>query len=213
MCLFQFCFPPCVCPEVPHEMGPPPAAPKPKPMPILLSPFSREKVRLWMKCVFWGDTSVNTGSLGRCLLLPGAPSLSGPVSTCHSRQPCLWSRGKTTALSEHLPRVSTVTGRLRSQGLHPPGRERCSLFSLPAPHPQQARQEGTVSLSFCFGIRGCYPSLGQGVFTTGLSRFSCVQLCETPQTAAHQAPLSLGFSRQEHWSGLPFPSPMHESEK
>ena len=46
-----------------------------------------------------------------------------------------------------------------------------------------------------------------------LSRFSHVQLCVTPQTAAHQAPLSLGFSRQEHWSGLPFPSPMHESEK
>jgi len=37
-----------------------------------------------------------------------------------------------------------------------------------------------------------------------LSRFSPVQLCATPQTAAHQAPLSLGFSRQEHWSGLPF---------
>ena len=31
--------------------------------------------------------------------------------------------------------------------------------------------------------------------------------------AAHQAPLSLGFSKQEHWSGLPFPSPTHESEK
>ena len=31
--------------------------------------------------------------------------------------------------------------------------------------------------------------------------------------AAHQAHPSLGFSRQEHWSGLPFPSPMHESEK
>ena len=31
--------------------------------------------------------------------------------------------------------------------------------------------------------------------------------------AAYQAPLSLGFSRQEHWSGLPFPSPTHESEK
>ena len=46
-----------------------------------------------------------------------------------------------------------------------------------------------------------------------LSRFSRVQLCETPQTAAHQAPLSLGFSRQEHWSGLPFPSPVRESEK
>ena len=46
-----------------------------------------------------------------------------------------------------------------------------------------------------------------------LSRFSRVQLCATPYMAAHQAPLSLGFSRQEHWSGLPFPSPMHESEK
>ena len=45
------------------------------------------------------------------------------------------------------------------------------------------------------------------------SCFSCVQLCATPQTAAHQAPLSLGFSRQEYWSGLPFPTPMHESEK
>ena len=46
-----------------------------------------------------------------------------------------------------------------------------------------------------------------------LSRFSRVWLCATPWTAAHQAPPSLGFSRQEHWSGLPFPSPMHESEK
>ena len=46
-----------------------------------------------------------------------------------------------------------------------------------------------------------------------LSRFSRVQLCATPQAEAHQAPLSLGFSRQEHWSGLPLPSRMHESEK
>ena len=45
-----------------------------------------------------------------------------------------------------------------------------------------------------------------------LSHFSRVRLCATPETAAHQAPPSLGFSRQEHWSGLPFPSPMHESE-
>ena len=37
-----------------------------------------------------------------------------------------------------------------------------------------------------------------------LSHFSHVRLCATP---------SLGFSRQEHWSGLPFPSPMHNSEK
>ena len=46
-----------------------------------------------------------------------------------------------------------------------------------------------------------------------LNRFSCVRLCATPWTAFHQAPPSLGFSRQEHWSGLPFPSPVHETEK
>ena len=37
-----------------------------------------------------------------------------------------------------------------------------------------------------------------------LSRF---QLFATPRTVARQAPLSMGFSRQEYWSGLPFPSP------
>ena len=46
-----------------------------------------------------------------------------------------------------------------------------------------------------------------------LSRFSPVRLCATPEMAAHQASPSLGFSRQEHWSGLPFSSPVQESEK
>ena len=36
---------------------------------------------------------------------------------------------------------------------------------------------------------------------------SCVQLLVTSWTAAHQAPLSMGFSRQEYWSGVPLPSP------
>ena len=40
-----------------------------------------------------------------------------------------------------------------------------------------------------------------------LSRFSRVQLCATPQMAAHQAPPSMGFSRQEYWSEVPLPSP------
>ena len=51
--------------------------------------------------------------------------------------------------------------------------------------------------------------LYQFVLLLLLSHFSHVQLCATPETA----PPSLGFSRQEHWSGLPFPSPMHESKK
>ena len=40
-----------------------------------------------------------------------------------------------------------------------------------------------------------------------LSRFSRVWLFVTPRTVAHQAPLSMGFSRQEYWSGLPCPPP------
>ena len=36
---------------------------------------------------------------------------------------------------------------------------------------------------------------------------SRVQVSATPGTVAHQAPLSMGFSRQEYWSGVPFPSP------
>ena len=36
---------------------------------------------------------------------------------------------------------------------------------------------------------------------------SRIRLFATPWTVAHQAPLSMGFSRQEYWSGLPFPSP------
>ena len=59
------------------------------------------------------------------------------------------------------------------------------------------------SVSTCRGLRGMLL----------LCHFSRIWLCATPWTAAHQAPSSLGFSRQEHWSGLPFPSPMHESEK
>ena len=46
-----------------------------------------------------------------------------------------------------------------------------------------------------------------------MKSLSRVQLCATPEMAAHQAPPTLGFSRQEHCSVFPFTSPMHESEK
>ena len=45
-----------------------------------------------------------------------------------------------------------------------------------------------------------------------LSRFICVQLFATPWTVAHQAPLSVGLSRREYCSGLPFPSPGYLSD-
>ena len=59
-------------------------------------------------------------------------------------------------------------------------------------HPATFRSQGFFSPSF-----QCLLLL--------LRRFSCARLCATPWTAAHQAPPSLGFSRQEHWSGVPLP--------
>ena len=60
--------------------------------------------------------------------------------------------------------------------------------------------------------RGCgakgLSSLWLIAYACVLSRFSHVQLFANPWTVAHQAPLSMGFSRQEYWSGLPFPSPV-----
>ena len=66
----------------------------------------------------------------------------------------------------------------------------------------------------CWGLLALEPVFHEKLLLLLLrSHFSHVQLCATPETAAHKAPLSLGFSRQEHWSVLPFPSPMHENEK
>ena len=63
------------------------------------------------------------------------------------------------------------------------------------------------------GLRLCIKKTKLLLLLLLLSHFSHVRLCATPWTAAHQASPSMGFSRQEHWSGLPFPSPMHESGK
>ena len=52
-----------------------------------------------------------------------------------------------------------------------------------------------------------YHSLLNVLHVCVLSCFSCVQLFETPWTVAYQAALSMGFPRQEYWSGLPCPPP------
>ena len=70
------------------------------------------------------------------------------------------------------------------------------------PHPWDS--PGTNTGVGCHFLLQCMK-----VKVKSLSR---VRLLATPWTAAHQAPLSLGFSMQEYWSGLPFPSPVHESE-
>ena len=69
------------------------------------------------------------------------------------------------------------------------------------------RDEQTIRAWFLLNPTYCSKHVcrdRQNLLLLLLSCFSRVRLCATPQTAAHQAPLSLGFSRQEHWSGLRF---------
>ena len=73
----------------------------------------------------------------------------------------------------------------------------------PVPGILQARTLEWVAISFSNAWKG----------KGKVKSLSCIWLLATPWTAAHQAPPSMGFSRQEYWSGLPFPSPMQESEE
>ena len=68
----------------------------------------------------------------------------------------------------------------------------------PIPGILQARTLEWVAISFSNAWK----------WKVKVKSLSCVQLLATPWTTAHQAPPSMGFSRQEYWSGLPLPSPI-----
>ena len=68
---------------------------------------------------------------------------------------------------------------------------------FPVPGILQARTVEWVAIAFS----------NAGKWKVKVKSLSRVRLLATPWTAAHQAPLSMGFSRQEYWSGLPLPSP------
>ena len=92
---------------------------------------------------------------------------------------------------QFFSRASSKLYSSRKPSLTTSGLRGISVFCLPLPTPQYLSHPDMHPLLLLLLL---------------LSRFSRVQLCVTPQTAAHQSPPSLGFSRQEHWSGLPFPS-------
>ena len=71
----------------------------------------------------------------------------------------------------------------------------------PVPRILQARTLEWVAISFSSAWK----------WKVKVKSISCVRLSVTPGTAAYQAPLSMGFSRQEYWSGLPLPSPGKEA--
>ena len=53
----------------------------------------------------------------------------------------------------------------------------------------------------------------QKAYACMLSHFSCARLFVTPWTVVHLSPLSMEFSRQRYWSGLPFPPPSEGTER
>ena len=72
---------------------------------------------------------------------------------------------------------------------------------FPVPGILQARTLEWVAISFSNAWK----------WKVKVKSLSCVRLFATPWTAAYQAPLSMGFSRQKYWSGLPLPSPYRHS--
>ena len=78
------------------------------------------------------------------------------------------------------------------------------FFHIPSPSKILAH----LILSWCLLLTG----LETAAAIAAKSLQSCPTLCD-PIDGSPPGFLSLGFSRQEHWSGLPFPPPMHESEK
>ena len=69
-------------------------------------------------------------------------------------------------------------------------------------------QAGSLPLAPPGGARKCYSTIyPEGVKWNEMKSLSHVRLFATPWTVAYQAPSSMGFSRQEYWSGLPLPIP------
>ena len=85
--------------------------------------------------------------------------------------------------------TSVVSFSVRPHRRQPPG--------SPVPGILQARTLEWVAISFSNAWK----------WKVKVKSLSCVRLFATPRTAAHQAPPSMGFSRQEYWSGVPSPFP------
>ena len=146
-----------------------------------------------------------------CLL----PCQADPVRQPHS-DPC-WPRrerhaGRSLSLSGRakLFVFSFLWGSPSSDSLFIFGR---AWLSSPTKDRTQVLGSESPSLNPWTSEEFPLPCFRGSDAPTKVKSLSRVPPCATPETAAHQAPTSLGFSRQKHWSGLPFPSPMHENEK
>ena len=115
-----------------------------------------------------------------------------PAHNCQNMQQCRTLSGITAAAaSKSLQSCPTLCNPVDSS---PPGSPILGIL--------QARTLEWVASSFSNAWK----------WEVKVKSLSRVRLLATPWTAAHQAPLSMGFSRQEYWSGLPLPSPLSTIE-
>ena len=118
---------------------------------------------------------------------PGLPSY-------HIRETLLRGRRVTEKCLDHGDAVAAKSVQLCLTLCNPTDG---SLPGSPLPGILQARTLEWVAISFSNAWK----------WKVNVKSFSCVRRSAIPWTAAFQAPLSMGFSRQEYWSGLPLPSP------
>ena len=133
-------------------------------------------------------TSLGKNKIKSVHMLPiyvgSLPSCS--LQSTRGRLTCIKETGSEAAAAKLLQSCPTLCDPIDGS---PPG--------SPLPGILQARTLEWVAISFSNAVKW-------KVKAKSLSR---VRLLATPWTAAHQAPPSMGFSRQEYWSGVPLPSP------
>ena len=118
-----------------------------------------------------------------------------PETAAHQAPPSLDSPGKNTGVGCHFLLQCMKVKSEREIALSDP--MDCSLPGSSIPGILQARTVEWVAISFSSAWK----------WKVKVKSLSHVWLLATPWTAAYQAPPSLGFSRQEYWSGVPLPSP------
>ena len=130
------------------------------------------------------------------------------IHQCYSKQNCTLNRQKkktsekTQALGCSLWRIVAAAAKsLQSCPILCDPMD-CSLPGFSVPGILQARTLEWVAISFSKAWK----------WKVKVKLLSRVRLLATPWTAAYQAPPSMGFSRQEHWSGLPLPSPARDGQ-
>ena len=106
----------------------------------------------------------------------------------------LWRKAMTNLLLLLLSHVSRVR-----------------LCAIPQTAAHQAPVSGILQATILEWVAIFFSSAWK--WKVKVKSLSCVQLLTTPRTVAYQAPLSMGFPRQEYWSGLPLPSPRQHIKK